>query len=101
MSRPKNAVILVTVPRGWFPLRVKHGKVKYNAAMPKNMMGEIASDEVLEQVTVWSVCCVLARIRRRLLRRAADENIPPTGNTLPLAGGSGSQARGGSIRATE
>ena len=35
------------------------------------------------------------------IRRAADENIPPTGNTLPLAGGSGSQARGGSIRATE
>ncbi len=37
----------------------------------------------------------------RLVRRTADENIPPTGNTLPLAGGSGSQARGGSIRATE
>ena len=24
MSRPKNAVILVSAPRGWFPLRVHH-----------------------------------------------------------------------------
>ena len=35
------------------------------------------------------------------LRRSADENLPPSRDTLPLAGGSGSQARGGPICATD
>jgi len=36
-----------------FPLWVKFGKVRYNAAMLKNMMEEIASANILEQAYQW------------------------------------------------